>query len=136
MALRMQADQIEQGGDARGDVGFGQSGQFQRQRDIAGHGARGEQIEVLENHADFTPRIAQRGGRQRGQILAVDRDAARAGTVEQIDGAHQRAFAGAAAPDNAEDFAFANGKVDVAHGLDRSMHAVKALRYSLDFYHG
>ena len=54
-------------------------------------------------------RLAQRAVTERSQILTVDDHAAAGRTVQQIDGAYQRTFAGAASADDAENLASGDG---------------------------
>lgn len=48
------------------------AGDFERQRDIAENGARGKQVEMLEDHADGAAEIAQARLVQRTHIDAID----------------------------------------------------------------
>jgi hypothetical protein len=68
---------------------------------------------MLEHHADVAARGAQLGVAELQQVAAVDDDLAAGGAVEQIEAAHQRAFARAAAADDAEHLARLDVQVDV-----------------------
>ena len=60
---------------------------------------------MLENHADFVARFKERCGRERGEFLSGDDNAAAVRALQQIDAADEGAFARAALPDDAVDFA-------------------------------
>ncbi|MCY1228880.1 hypothetical protein D9M72_412240 [compost metagenome] len=133
---RRQAHQVQQRQHRRGDLGLGLAGQFQRQRHVLIHRARRQQVEVLEDHADLAACQAQRARVQRCQFLARDDHAAARGPVQQVDGAYQGALAGAAAADNAEDFARRYRQADVPQCMHVARRAREALRQSLQFDHG
>ena len=97
--------EFDQGRDLFADLPFGDAREFERKRDVAVDRARGEQVEVLEDHADRTAGFTEFRFREVGENLAVYDDVPRRGTVEKIDAAHERALPGARAPDDAEDFA-------------------------------
>ncbi|MNT41833.1 hypothetical protein D3C72_1782120 [compost metagenome] len=90
---------------------------------------------MLEDHADLAACQAQRAVVQRGQVLAGDDHATAGGPVQQVDGAYQRALAGAAAADDAEDFARCNRQADVPQCMHVARRAREALRQSLQFDH-
>ena len=96
---------------ARGCRALAMPGQLQRQRDVVQHGARGQQIEMLEDHADAPALLAQCAGIEAQQLDAVDHDDAARRPLQQVDDAHQRALAGAAAADHPEDLAAATCSV-------------------------
>ncbi|MNL20396.1 hypothetical protein D3C87_1416430 [compost metagenome] len=91
---------------------------------------------MLEDHADLAARRAQAVGVQRGQIVAVDDHPASAGPVQEVDGTHQRALAGPASADDAEDFTGRDGEADVAQRMHFPRPAGESLRESLQFDHG
>jgi len=76
---------------------------------------------VLEHHSDVAARLAQLRVVQLGQVAAIDDDFAPRGPVEQVDNAHQRAFARAAAPDDAEHLAWGDLQVNAPQGLHRAL---------------
>ena len=119
-----QAYQLQQRINALFDVGLGHARQLQRQRGVVIHGARRQQVEVLKHHANFVARGAQLRIAHGHQIAAIHDHLARCGAVEQIDAAHQRAFARARAADDAEDFTLLNGQVDVLERFDRPLGAL------------
>ena len=100
-----QAHEFDQGRDLLADLLFGKAGEFEGQRDVSVDRARGEEVELLEDHADRTAGFTEFRFREVGENLAVYDDVPRRGTVEKIDAAHERALPGARAPDDAEDFA-------------------------------
>jgi hypothetical protein len=73
-----------------------------------------QQVEVLEDHPDAVAGLAQAGGRQAGEVLAMDDHLARVGAFEQIDETQQGGFAGAREADDAVDLALRH---DQAGGL-------------------
>ena len=56
-----QAHQLQQRGDALGNLGLAHPGQLQRQGGVVKHGARRQQVEVLKHHANLLPGLAQLG---------------------------------------------------------------------------
>jgi hypothetical protein len=74
--LRGQPDELEQRQHGGFDLGTARAGQFERQRDVVEHRARRQQVEVLEDHADFAARLAQCAGRQHREIAPADDDVA------------------------------------------------------------
>ncbi len=125
--LRREAHQFEQRQHVRFDLGALQAGQFERQRDVLVHRARRQQVEMLEDHADLAPRLAQLRGGQRGEIATVDDDVAFGRAREQVDGAHERTLARAAAADDAEHLARRNRQIDVVQRLDPAPRSGKTL---------
>ena len=79
---------------------------FQRQRHILRHGFCRQQIEVLKHHADATAHRLQLLFRQTGNTPPFNLDYAFVGRLQPVETANQRRFSGAAAPDQAKDFAF------------------------------
>ncbi len=61
--------------------------------------------------------------------------ASQADAVQQIKATHQRAFAGAAATDDAEDLALTYRQVNITNRINRTAGAVEALGNCFDFYH-
>src|SRR5690606_15565963 len=85
---------------------------LQREGHVPRHRARGEQREVLVDHADALPGAVELAVAERGQVLSRDGDGARGGAFEQVDAAQQRALAGAALAEHAVDLAFAHMQID------------------------
>jgi hypothetical protein len=86
---RAQAHQLQQRVHTLADGGLVHARQLQRQRHVVEHGARRQQVEVLEHHADVAARRAQPGVVQLRQIAPGHDHLALGGPVEQVDGAHQ-----------------------------------------------
>ena len=66
------------------------AGDLHREGDVAAHVALLQEVEVLEDHGDFLPQLAQRLGREARQVLAVDDDVAAGRLLQKIDAAHER----------------------------------------------
>jgi hypothetical protein len=89
----------------------------------------GEQIELLEHHADAhaCPLIGDRAGRQQLAVVAkteaaaADTHRASVPAFEMIDAAEQRALAGAAGPEQRDDLADAHRKIEAAKHLLRAV---------------
>ncbi len=86
-------------------------------------GARREQVEMLEDHPDRAPRVAQRALGQGGDVRAVDDDAARVGLLETVDEADERGLAGARAADHPQHRALRHREVDALDGRARARRA-------------
>ncbi|EFF45487.1 hypothetical protein XAUB_04150 [Xanthomonas citri pv. aurantifolii str. ICPB 11122] len=112
VGVLLQSDPGQQFGHARIDLGTRCAGQFQREGDIAGHGARGQQVEVLENHADAATQGAQALAVQRGNVLLADQQAAAAGLFQPVDQPDQGGFPRAGMADDAEYFAGADPQIE------------------------
>ncbi|MNV87440.1 hypothetical protein D3C71_1815610 [compost metagenome] len=82
---------------------------------------------MLEHHADLATGLAQLRIAQLCEVTPAHDDLARGRPVEQIDDAHQRAFARPAFTDDAEHLARRDVKVDAAQGLDRALWALVGL---------
>ncbi|MNI34352.1 hypothetical protein D3C73_883410 [compost metagenome] len=96
----------------RPHLGLRPSFQTQGEGDVVLDGLGVQQVEVLEDHADASPRRAQLGGFEGGDFLAVDEDLARVGRLQPVDGADQGRFAGSRAAHYAEHFAARDVQVD------------------------
>ena len=97
-----QPDQGEQFRHPRLALGGRYAGDFQRQGDVAGGGAAGKQVEMLEHHADPAAGAGQGGAVQRQQIIAGHDDPAAVGPFQQVDTAQQRGFTRAGSADDTE----------------------------------
>ena len=106
-----QTDNLQTLFHPRGDFSRLPAGDFQRKGHIARHRAVGQQVKLLEHHADVLPRFSQFGGAHRGQIPAVHQHAAGIGALQQVNQAQQGGFAGAGIAHQAEDFALFDGQV-------------------------
>lgn len=79
-----------------------------RKRHVTQHRHVREQVERLEHHADARPQgceVFRLDGLLDLNCHPVDHDCSRVRTLQQIDAAEQRAFAGAARADNGNDLA-------------------------------
>ena len=84
--------------------------------DVLGHGFGGEQVELLENHADFLADGPQLGLTQRGDISTKHGHSAGGGSFERVDKPDQCGFACTGIADDAEDVTAIDGQADVIHG--------------------
>src|SRR5690606_9215124 len=138
VALRLiaEADPVEQFGDPCLDLRAAQlAGQLQRHGDVAGHGARAEQVEVLEDHPDLTADAAKAAVVQCGDIDPANRQAAAAGLLEAVDQAQQGAIAGSGVADQPEDFTGFDAQVGGLQRRDHAAGALVALVDALEFDH-
>ena len=116
--LVFEAGQRQQRVDFGGDGFFVRADEFQRQGDVVVHRAAGEQVEVLEDHADFVARLEEFGGGERGEFLSGDDDAAAVRALQQVDAADEGGFARAALADDAVDFAGGDVQRDAVQRVD------------------
>ena len=123
--LFLQAHELEQVHHFVAPFFFGERGAAQGIGHVGIHGARFHQVEVLENHADLAPRLAQFFGREGGELLAVHKDSPGGGPLQQVDQADQRGFARAAVADHAEDFPILDREAHAAHGVHLARAAFK-----------
>ena len=128
IALVGKSDEKEELVDPRPDRGAVVAGDLERQGDILGGSPRREQVEMLEDHADRTPRVAKRGLGQGGDFGAVDDNPAGARLFKPVDQADQGRLAGARTPDHAKHRALADGQID---GLERRHGRLAAAREDL-----
>ena len=77
-----QADNLQTFAHAFVDFAFAPAGNFQREGYVAGHGAVGEQVELLKHHADVLAGGAQLGGAHGGEVLAVNQHFAAVGAFQ------------------------------------------------------
>ena len=128
-----QMDQVESGGDARGDLAVGEIEVLQAERHVlAGHGRDELVVGVLEHHAAglaHGPQVRAVRGVQAG-------DAQRAAVAGQksVEMAGERGFAAAVVADDGEEFAFADRQ---GHAVERRNPSVvgEADRLSVDDAH-
>ncbi len=118
VALVGQADHVEQRLDAAPDAGTVGAEDLEGQRHVVEDGARGQQVEVLEDHADRAARRPQRPLVERADVDAVDDDPARGRLLQPVDEPDQGRLAGPAAADDAHDLAARHGQVDAVEGGD------------------
>ncbi|MNI56278.1 hypothetical protein D3C73_1112710 [compost metagenome] len=134
--MRLQADGLQQFGDARFDLGLRCSGQFQREGDVAGHRARGQQVEVLEDHADPAAQRAQALRLQCRDIFTGDQQTATAGLLQAVDHADQRRFARTGMADDAEHLTGLDGQVQRLQRADRAAGNGIGFVQALELDHG
>ncbi len=84
-----QADQAQQFLDPGAALCLRHPGHAHRQLDVLGHGAVGQQVEVLEDHCHLAPQRVQGLAVQPGDVLAVDQYLAGAGGFQAIEQAQQ-----------------------------------------------
>ncbi|MCY1442322.1 hypothetical protein D9M71_586870 [compost metagenome] len=112
-----EADAGQQLGDAGVDfTGAAATGQAQRHGDVVGDGLRGEQVEVLEDHADALAEATQAVGVEGGDVFAIDDDAPATGLFQAVDQTKQGTFAGAGMADEAEHLATFDGQAGRLQG--------------------
>lgn len=120
-----ETDEIEQRPNALFDRALVHAGYFERQRDVSEHGARGQQVEVLEDHADGAAKAAQRRLVEPADIDAVNQHLAARRLFEPVDQSDQRRLASAGAADDAGDRTTVDGQRDL---VERSEGAAGAGR--------
>ncbi len=122
-------DEIEQRLDARANGVPFETGDFQGQRHIAEGGARGQKVEMLEDHADRTAERTQASLVQIGNVDAIDDDLAARRTFQAVDKTDQRRLAGAGTPDDASNGAACDGEIDRIKCGKRFVLGAEAFRY-------
>ena len=124
LGLVGEADQVEQFEGLAGALRAGDAEDLQRQLDVVLDGARGQQVEVLEDHADAAARLAQflagaaAAAGEGGEVLAGDGHGAGGGALQEVDAADEGGLAGAALADDAVHLALADVQVDAVEGGD------------------
>ena len=91
----------------------GRSGQLQREQHVPQHRPLLEQVEVLKDHPDRTPRLQKLLLRQRREVAAVQQDLSGGRLLQKVDAAHQRGLARAGQADDAEDLAVVDIQADI-----------------------
>src|SRR5260370_22740872 len=134
-AHRAQADELQHWVDGGRDLGLRSAGQFEGERNVVADGTRREQREMVKDHADAATDVAQRAGRQRREVDAVDDYAPGGGPLEQVDAAQQGRLSGAAPSDDAENLTAFNGEVDPAQRLDAAVRTAVGLSQTCQLDH-
>ncbi len=114
-----EVDGLEDGFGAGRTLGCGSAVVDERQLDVVERRGAGEEIEGLEDEADFL--IANAGELvvvEFGDVVAVEPVAALGGRVEAADEVHQRGFSGAGGAHDRDVFVLTNAEVDAAEGVD------------------
>ncbi len=126
-------DAGEQRRHALGDLDLAKlTGEFQRIGDIAGDGARTQQVEMLEDHADRAAKLAQALALGVRHPHAAYEDLAARRALQKVDEAHQRRLAGPGGADDAEDLALGDREVDAVERGNRTILAGKAFGDALE----
>ena len=113
-----QSDEFEQLGGAGLSLVALDAGDLEREADVAQHRALLEQVEALEDHADVLPGLEQVAAAELRHVAPVDAHRAGGRPLEEVDTAHERALAGAAQADDAEDLPVLDAEVDVPQCVD------------------
>ena len=122
-----QPDQGQQFADPALDLVLAPARQFQREGDVGGDGARGQQVEVLEDHADLAASLSQIPLAEGDQVLAIDDDLPLGGALQQVDAADEGTLAGTGGTDHPEDLALGHMQAHVTQGV----HGITA--FTVDF---
>ena len=112
-----QAHQLQQLAGALLRVGLLHPGDLHGEADVPQAGALHEQVKVLEDHGDVVAGGPELGGCHGVQPLTVHDDLAGGGALQQVDAAHQGAFARAGHTDDAVDVAVLDGEGHVLQGV-------------------
>ena len=131
-----QSDEFEQLGGAGLCLVALDAGDLEREADIAQHRALLEQVEALEDHADVLPGLEQVAAAELRHVAPVDAHRAGGRPLEEVDTAHERALAGAAQADDAEDLAVLDAEVNVPQCVDVAARGGVGLVEMFDFDHG
>ena len=95
-------------------------GDLHGEADVPQAGALHEQVEALEDHGDVPAGGPELGGGHGIQPLTVYDDLALGGALQQVDAAHQRAFARAGHTDDAVDVAVRDGEGHILQSVHSS----------------
>ena len=133
--LVRQANQLQQLPGAGCGFLFGHTGQFHGEADVLQAGTLHQQVELLEDHRDLPPGIAQLCGAQLHHFAAVHDHLALVRAFQHIDAPHQRGLACAGHADNTVNIAVLNFQVDVVQGNHRCARRGKPLCQVLDLDH-
>src|SRR5690606_23429394 len=95
----------------------------ERVRDVAPHRAGGEQVDLLEHHADAQADATELPLLQRAELLTADDDAAAGASFQRVDQPHQGRLSCARVADDAEDVALLDLQADVVEGDERAFAA-------------
>ena len=109
---------LQQGAHALIDFGLAHALDFQGEGNVLIYGAAGEQIKVLENHADALTSLAQLGIAHSGKLCAIHENLAAGGALQHIDAAYQGGFAGAGKADNTKNLACFDAQISLVQSVD------------------
>ena len=105
LALFLQVHPLQGRGHALGDLRLGHAEDLQRQGDVVRHRTIGEQLVVLEHHADLPAQERDLRGGDAPQVLAAEQQLAAGRSLHRQDEAQQGALAGAGVAGDEEDLA-------------------------------
>src|SRR2546430_2534977 len=89
-------------------------GHAQREGHVLEDGQVGQQLEILEDHADLPPEVRQVAPLEPAQILPLDVDAAGGRFLLADQEAHERGLPGAAGADEKDEVLLGNFEADIA----------------------
>src|ERR1700716_436261 len=100
--------------DLRLEVAQGALGHAQREGHVLKYGQVGQQLEILEDHADLPPQVREMAPLEAAQILPLDLDDASGRLLLADQEADQRRLAGAARTNEKDEVLLGNFERDVA----------------------
>ena len=106
-------------------------GKLQRECDISCHCAGGQQVEMLEDHADAFALAAQFRLGELHHVFAIDQDFACGRWFKHIDAADQGRFPCTRLPDDTVDLTISDGDADVVQCFEIAIY----FRYMFEFNH-
>src|ERR1700674_4094442 len=102
--------------DLRLEMTQGALGHAQREGNVLKDGQVGQQLEILEDHADLPPQVREMAPLEAAQILPLDMDGAGGGLLLANQETNQRRLAGAAGTNEKDEVLLGNFQRDVAEG--------------------
>src|SRR5699024_6139441 len=102
------------------------SGDLEGMGDVLHSGARVEEVDVLEDHADAAAGLAQAGTRSVRQVDSVDGHGARGRGFEPGQAADESGLAGSGTTDDAVDLPGRDRQVDLLQGDGFAEHLSQA----------
>ena len=115
---------------------FGYPRQFQREAYVIQDGLLHKQMEALKDHADIPPGGPKLMLRKGGKFLPAYEHFAGSGFFQQVDAAHQSAFACAGQADDAEDLSLPDGQIDILQGMNGIFAAAECFAYAFQADNG
>ncbi|MNP08456.1 hypothetical protein D3C76_1005250 [compost metagenome] len=107
------------------------AGHLHRQRHVFSDRATGQQVEVLEDHRDLAPQLAQSNGAEGGNVLAIDQHLPVTGRFQPVDQPQQGGLACTAAANDPEHLALADVQVDTRQSRQVAIAFVDAAQLQL-----
>ncbi len=114
LLLAEQTNHVECGAHAFRDFALRNTARHQRQGDVVEHAAIGEQLVVLEHHAQLAPVVGHAPVRQAHEVLVVDQKVAASRAFDPGQQPQQRALAGARVAGDEHHFTFRDREADIA----------------------